>query len=139
MLNEIRWFASYIRRNREEPYSIRSIIEAEGGEVLAWRQLGTFRRSPFRGLRAYPIIYEFQVRYGQRHGCWFIRTSRGSPGFDWVWRDDYGYTSLPVDRPDATVDNDVVPVGYLSNLITVFGFIVIGVLAALGIYMFFLS
>jgi hypothetical protein len=137
MLDEIRWFVSYIRRSREEPVIITSIIEAEGGEVITSCQLGTFKRSPFRGIRLYPIIYEFRVRYGQRHGRWFIRTSRESPDFDWVWCDEYGYTTLPVERSEASVDNTAAPVSYLSHSITVFGLIALGVVVGIAIIWLF--
>jgi hypothetical protein len=137
MLEAIQWFVSYIRRSREEPSSIRSIIEAEGGEILAFRQLGALKRTPFRDLRRYPILYEFRVRYGQRYGCWFIRTSRDSPRFDWVWSDEYGHATLPVERADAWVDNNAVAIGYLSSSITVFGLIAIGVVSSLAFYLVF--
>lgn len=137
MIDEIRWIVSYMRRSRDEPSIIRSIIEAEGCQVHSSRQLGTFKRSPFRGIRPYPILYEFRVRYGQRYGSWFVRTSRGSSVFDWVWSDEFGNETLPIERSDALVDNNAVPVGYLSNFIAVFGLIAIGVTAGVAIYWYF--
>lgn len=125
------------RRSRAEPPVLRAVIETEGGQVLESRQLGGFRRSPFRGLRVYPVVYEFRVRYGVRRGRWFVRTSRGSPDDDWVWFDEDGKNDLPVARPGAIIDNDVVPIGWYESAVIVFGLIAAGLVAAVAVLWFF--
>ena len=138
IIDEIRWIWSYARRSRNEPRMIRSLIEAEGGVVHSSRQLGTFKRSPFRGLRPYPILYEFVVQYGRRRGRWYVRTWRGSDSYDdWVWSDDHDYDDLPVERAGAVVDNDAVPVGYLANTMAVMALIAIGLVVGIAIFWFF--
>ena len=128
---------SLARRSRVEPPVLRAVIETEGGQVLESRQLSSFRRSPFRGLRAYPVVYEFRVRYGVRRGRWYVRTSRGSPDYDWVWSDDDGRGDLPLARPGAFVDNEVVPVGWYESAYVVFGLIAAGLVAGVAVYWFF--
>ena len=123
-----------VRRGHDEPPVIKSVIEAEGGDVLEFRQLGGFKRSPFHGLRLSPIIYEFRVQYGHRCGRWFVRTSKGSASFEWVWSDEDGCEGLPVHRDGAVVDNEAIPVGWFESAIVVFGLISIGLLMCIAVY-----
>lgn len=138
MLDQLHWFWSYFRRCRREPSDIRSFIESEGGIVIATRQLGAVRPSPFEGLRPYPILWEARVRYGNHLGRWLVRTSRGSGCFDWVWCDEYGENDLPVERPGAIVDNEVTPIGYAFEATIVFGVVLIGVGGILALCWFVL-
>ena len=47
------------KRVKEEPGRITLMIEIEGGHVLGHRQVNRLVPSPFKGFRAFPILYEF--------------------------------------------------------------------------------
>ncbi len=100
-----------------------------------YNRVGLFLKSRFSYFREESIYYEFRVRYGSklqsgwRSGSWFIATSKEYPSGEWFWRDDYRRGDLPVNRPNAAVDNEIKALGYLAgySLIGVIILIVIGI------------
>ncbi len=128
-------YARY-KRGKEEPAQIALMIESEGGEVLEHRQVSRLVPSPFKGLRVFPLLYAFRVRYGSRRGCWYVRTSGDKGGYEWAWVDFDGYETLPVVKPYAyaCVARDVRVVGWVADWIVVLGSIGLGVLVFVVIF-----
>lgn len=126
---------SQYKRSRKEPPEITAMINAEGGEVLEYRHISRLVKSPFQGLRAYGIIYEFRVQYGNRRGFWYVRTSRDKDLTDWVWLDIDGDETLPVEKKFACVISDVHAVGWWADMVFILSIILTALLVATVIYL----
>lgn len=71
-------------------------IEKEGGKVLRYGRVGIYLKSPFVGVRLYPLHFWYQVNYPTRCGTWFVVTSSNTtPMGEWFWRDAEGKDGLP--------------------------------------------
>ena len=81
-------------------------VRHEGGEVLSVGTIGFLFVDPFKHATSDAAGHRIRVRYGDRTGAWFVRTSSKRPEGEWLWVDDRGDTSLPVPRGD---DSRVVP------------------------------
>ena len=117
----------YIARGTAERAEFRAMIEREGGQVISSRRIGLFVRSPFPGLRQCPLYYEYRAKYGDREGSWFVAASANASA--WAWRDTRGEGTLPVERPDAWIDNRTIALGYIWEW--VIGAIMLMVIAAI--------
>ncbi len=124
------------QRSRHEPNEIIEQIESDGGQVLERRLVSRIVPSPFRNLRPFPLLYEFRVRYPDRNGSWFIRTTPGGMA-EWVWMDDDGYDSLPIPGIDAGTARDLQPISYRRDAVITLGLIGGGLAACIAIYWHF--
>jgi hypothetical protein len=85
---------------------------------------------PFKHATSDAAGHRFRVRYNDRTGTWFVRTSLARPEGEWLWVDDGGDVTLPVSRAD---DSRAVPaVRRIPTWVFVVGFacLVIGALVA---------
>lgn len=133
-MSEIYDLYSRYRRGKTEPPELRAFIEEEGGRVIEQRQIGQLLKSPFKGLRIYPMLYEFHVRYGNRRGHWYVRTSRDGVDPDWAWHDQDGIKGLPVERDAVSCEQDPKPTGMLEDLVRLFVMLGVGITLFLVIY-----
>ncbi len=134
-MNELLDLYAKYKREKKEPKQISSMIETEGGSVLEYRQISRLINTPFKNLRIFPILYEFRVQYGNRQGHWYVRTSADNGSYDWAWMDADGYETLPVVKGHACVVRDVQSVGWLVDLIVVFGLISLGLLVGIAVFL----
>lgn len=125
------------RRGQREPAEISSAIEAEGGQVLEQRRVSRLVPSPFHGLRAFPLLHEFRVRYPNREGHWYVRTGPVGQAMEWVWLDGEGRDTLPVSRDDAEIINELHVVGMAADAVIVLSMISAGVILCIAIYLAF--
>jgi len=133
-VNELLEVYRKFQRAKRESGEVVEIIEAEGGEVLENRAISRVVPAVFSGLRIYPMLYEFRVHYGTRHGYWYVRTSEDRFTTDWTWADSDGIDSPVVERPHELAPLGVYSVGWLYDSLLVGGLMVFGVGGAIAVY-----
>ena len=113
----------YAERRKADRSAIRARVEEAGGRVLAFKLPGMLVRSPFAPLGNHPLYFKVEVEHGERRGLWYVRTTIDQPSGDWVWCDEAQAESLPVDWPDARVDNSVFELGVVLGVAIYLGVI----------------
>tara|TARA_R110002072_G_scaffold45145_3_gene125792 strand:- start:717 stop:1130 length:414 start_codon:yes stop_codon:yes gene_type:complete len=113
----------YAKRWRKDRAALQERVEAADGEVERFQQPGMFLRAPFPPLGNHSLYFKLHVRHADRRGVWYVRTTLDAPKGTWVWKDAAESSDLPVDWPDARVDNSILEMGVLPALLVYLGVI----------------
>ena len=125
-------YAKY-KRGKTEPTELCVAVESWGGTVVEHRQISRLIRSPFCGLRVFPIVYEIRANHAGRRGFWYVRTSSDGAPPDWAWLDLDGYDSLPIEHQTAMIARNAEAVSWCADWIIVGGTILFGVATCIAI------
>jgi hypothetical protein len=105
-------------------------IKDEGGEILSYSTIGLLFVDPFKHSTSDAAGHCFRVRYKDRAGTWFVRTSSKRPEGEWLWVDEKGADSLPVARSDDS--RVVAKVGRIPSWVFGIGFALLIVALLIG-------
>ena len=90
----------WLQRKKDGESCIRTKIKDEGGQVLGYSTIGFLFVDPFSHSTSDAAGHRLWVRYADREGIWYVRTSSKRPDGEWLWGDAEGRHELPVSRSD---------------------------------------